>query len=157
MQGRRREISSALRISQIKNKQYIWLKTKEEEEEEIKTHLPSILSTFDDELALYSGEEIFFSPFDDRTVMVRFNLSDRRRRSPINAYRTVITVIGNTKNRTVDSVNDTVESSMSVSISCMGRMLHCGISGKSSNEKTVNCNAYYSEQKSSLSRVFFAI
>lgn len=102
---------------------------------------PSIFSTFDDELALYSGDETFFSPLDDRTVIVRFSLSERRRRSPMRAYSTVMNVMGSTKNSTVDNVNETVESLTSVFISCIGLMLHCVTSGMPSQDETVNCNA----------------
>lgn len=103
---------------------------------------PSILSTLDDELALYSGEEIFFSPLDDRTVMVRLSLSVRRRRRPMSTYRTVMNVIGNTKNSNVDNMNDTVDSSTPVSINSMVRMLHWIRSDEPSNDETVNCKAY---------------
>jgi hypothetical protein len=102
---------------------------------------PSIFSTFDDELALYSGDEIFFSPQDDRTVIVRFSLSERRRRSPMSAYSTVMNVMGSTKNSSVESVNETVDSFTSVSISCIVLMLHCVTSGMPSYDETVNCNA----------------
>lgn len=104
-------------------------------------YLPSIFSTLDDELALYSGDDVFFSPFDERTVMVRFILSVRRSLSPISAYSTVIKVMGNTKNSSVDSVNDTVDSSILLSISRMERMLHWSTPGNSLHVATVNCNA----------------